>query len=284
MMRKAVEKEHVSDDDDLLRSYFEQIKRTPLLTFEEEIELSKRVQQGDEAAKKRLIEANLRLVVKIAKGFVTNELPLIDLIQEGNIGLLKAASRYDYRRQVRFCTYASWWIRQGILRALSNKRRAIRIPHRKEEQIKRIQKTQSALTQRLMREPNLGELSKELEMSPDRVKALLNITTSVSSLDAETQSESGSLIDLFEDYTYSPDKILLQENVVQGTRRELDKLQSKERQILMYRFEFVSGKKYTLKNISEIMGVSPETVRQIELKAIKKLKTRVCDMKEYIYS
>ena len=117
--------------DDNLQAYFRQIKKNSLLTFEEEIELSKRIQKGDEMAKQKLIEANLRLVVKISKAYVTSDVPLLDLVQEGNLGLIKAASKYDYRKNVRFSTYAAWWIKQAIVRSLSNKRRAIRLPHRK---------------------------------------------------------------------------------------------------------------------------------------------------------
>jgi RNA polymerase primary sigma factor len=283
-MHKATENEYVPEQEDLLRSYFDQIKRTPLLTFEEELDLSRRIQNGDPKARQKLIEANLRLVVKIAKGFVTSDIQLIDLIQEGNLGLIKAASRYDHARQVRFCTYAAWWIKQSILRALSNKRRTIRIPHRKEEQLKRIQKMRSAMTQNLMREPNLDELASELQMQPSRISSLLNIATATTSLDAEIQSDSGSLIDMCEDLTYCPDRQLIEENLRDRTKEHLDRLKSRERQIIMYRYEFVDGKKFTLKRISKMIGVSPETVRQIEMRALRKLRTEAADLRDCMYT
>jgi RNA polymerase primary sigma factor len=137
--------------EDSLRAYFAQIKRSRLLTFEEELALSRRVMSGDDSARQTLIEANLRLVVRIAKKYMTRDVSLLDLIQEGNLGLIKAASKYDFRKQVRFSTYASWWIKQAIVRALSNKRRTIRLPHRKEEKLRKINKAYNALSQELKR-------------------------------------------------------------------------------------------------------------------------------------
>lgn len=148
------------NQEDILRSYYAAIKRVSLLTAEEEKELSSRIAEGDESARRRLIEANLRLVVKMARSYVTPDMPLVDLIQEGNVGLIKAAEKFDGGRNVRFSTYASWWIRQSITRALVNSRRAIRLPHRKEELLKRVQRTYNSLTQVLQREPNSAEIDR----------------------------------------------------------------------------------------------------------------------------
>lgn len=270
--------------DDTLREYFNQIKRTPLLTFEEELELSRRIQGGDELARKRLIEANLRLVVKIAKSYVTSDVGFLDIVQEGNIGLIKAASKYDYRRNVRFSTYAAWWIKQSIVRSLSNKRRAIRLPHRKEEALKKIQKTFFSLSQQLAREPSTREVAEELHMKEDDIVSVLSVSGNVASLDSEIGNDSGTLLDLVEDYSFNPDRELFEKDMHQETLRFLEHLVGKEKRILLYRYSFFDGKKYTLKRIGEEMGISPETVRQIEMRAIKKLREHAEELREYVYN
>lgn len=270
--------------DDSLKVYFSQIKNTPLLSYEEEIELSKRIQKGDEEASRRLIEANLRLVVKIAKNYVNTDVGLMDLVQEGNIGLLRAAGKYDYRKEVRFSTYASWWIKQSITRSLSNKRRSIRLPHRKEDALRKIQKTYTFLSQKLMRKPSIEEISLDAGLKRRDVIEILNFSNGTVSLDSEINSESGTLHDVCEDYTYSPDAELLEKSMHQDTIQFLEKLMEKERKILLYRFSFYGGRRYTLKKISNEMGISPETVRQIEIRAIKKLKEHAEPLREYIYN
>ncbi|TVR00630.1 MAG: RNA polymerase sigma factor RpoD/SigA [Spirochaetaceae bacterium] len=269
--------------DDALKAYFDQIKKTPLLSFDEEIALSKRVQKGETQARQELVEANLRLVVKIAKGYVTNDVSFLDLVQEGNLGLLKAASKYDYRKQVRFSTYASWWIKQSITRALSNKRRPIRLPHRKEDALRKIQRTYTTLSQKLMRHPTVEEISKELGFEVGDVVQILNISNSVISLDSEINEESGTFHDVFEDYSYAPDNEVMKSSLRDQTLSFLECLKEKERQILLYRFAFFGGQKYTLKRISDELGISPETVRQIEIRALKKLKQHAGELKEYVY-
>jgi RNA polymerase primary sigma factor len=258
--------------EDSLRSYYAAIKRIPLLTAEEERELSLRVFAGDEEARRRMIEANLRLVVKIARAYVTSDMPLLDLIQEGNIGLIKAAEKYDGERLVRFSTYASWWIRQAITRALVNSRRAIRLPHRKEELLKRIQRTYSVLTQTLQREPSASEIAAELRVSEEAVSEVIGMAASLVSLETEGSEDSGSIIDVFEDYSYSPDGEFMKTCAREETFEMLELLLEKEKQILMYRFEFLGGERHTLKSIGAQLGMSPETVRQIEKRALRKLK------------
>lgn len=270
-------------DDDTLKAYFDQIRKTPLLTFEEELELSRRIEAGDEAARKQLIEANLRLVVKIAKAYVSADVGLLDLVQEGNLGLLKAAGKYDHRKQVRFSTYASWWIKQSITRALSNKRRSIRLPHRKEDALRKIQRAFNSLSQRLMRRPSVEEVAKEVGISTEDVVQILNISTGPVSLDSDINSDSGTLHDVFEDYSYSPDTEVMQREMRQETLRFLERLREKEKKILLYRFAFHGGKKYTLKRISDEMGISPETVRQIEMRALRKLRQHSEEIEEFVY-
>jgi RNA polymerase primary sigma factor len=267
-----------------LKTYFNQIKGTPLLTFEEEANLSKRIQNGDEYARRKLIEANLKLVVKIAKAFKNNEITLLDLIQEGNLGLMKAADKFDYRKNVRFSTYASWWIKQSIVRALSNKRRAIRLPHRKEEKLRKINKAMSFLSQKHMRKPELKEIAVEMGMNEKEIIAILNISDPIISLDSENSNDSGSLFEIFEDNSYNPNDDLMKKSLREETMKSLHLLKEKERKIILYRFSFLGGKKYTLKKIGKKMGISPETVRQIELRALTKLKESAEDLKDFWYN
>ncbi len=270
--------------DDSLQAYFAQIKNTPLLSYEEELELSRRIQKGDEEAQRRLIEANLRLVVKIAKNYVSSDVSLMDLVQEGNIGLLKAATKYDYRKEVRFSTYASWWIKQAITRSLSNKRRPIRLPHRKEDALRKIQKTYTSLSQVLMRKPSVEEICRDVGMKKKDVLEIMNLANTMVSLDSEINPDAGTLHDVYEDYTFSPDTELMEKVMYEDTMKFLEKLMENERKILLYRFSFYGGRRYTLKKISSEMGISPETVRQIEMRAIRKLKEQAEPLRDYIYN
>ncbi len=267
--------------EDVLKQYFDQIKKTPLLSFDEELDLSRKIQQGDEEARERLIKANLRLVVKIAKSYLSSGMGFLDLIQEGNMGLMKAASRYDYKKKVRFSTYAGWWIRQAISRAISNKRRTIRVPHRKEEALKRIQRTYNILTQRFQRTPSVAEVAEELDMKEPDVVAIMESTNEIVSLEAEINDEASMLQELIEDDTYSPDKELMQQSLREDTMKMLEHLLEREKEVLLYRFSFYGGKKYTLKTVGDRLGISPETVRQIEKRAIEKLKNYSEGMREY---
>jgi RNA polymerase primary sigma factor len=164
------------DQDDVSRSYFAQIKDIPLLCFEEELELANLIQKGDEGARHRLVEANLRLVAKIARSYTVPDVPLMDIIQEGNMGLIHAVEKFSSHKNVRFSTYAGWWIRQAISRYLVNKRRAIRMPHRKEELLRKIQQVYHPLAQTLMREPRSDEIAKEIGASKKDVEYILSMT------------------------------------------------------------------------------------------------------------
>lgn len=268
--------------DDILRAYFEQIKESPLLTFEEELSLSRRVRSGDAEARDRMIRSNLRLVVRIAKAYITPDVSLLDLIQEGNLGLLKAVTKYDFRKRVRFSTYASWWIKQAIVRSLSNKRRAIRIPHRKEEKLRKINKAYGSLVQSLMRTPTVTEVAEELQMKEQEVASILNMTSVVVSLNNPVAEDTGKLQDMIEDESYNPAREFLAKSLREETMTVLHTLRDKERQILMYRYSFYGGRKYTLKHIGDKMGISPETVRQIEMRALKKLKESAKGLREYV--
>ena len=280
MLRKKKKARYTEDN---LLAYFNQIKSKALLSAEEEWELSKEILEGNEEAKGKLIESNLRLVVKIARGFVSKDVQFLDLVQEGNIGLMKAAEKFDYRKNVRFSTYAAWWIKQAIVRSLSNKKRAIRLPHRKEEAIKRIQRTYTSLAQKYLRTPSVSEVAEELGMKVEDVLTLLDASTSIVSLETETNEDAGTLMDLCEDNSYSPDRELEEKSMQEDTLRFLEHLMEREKEILKYRFAFYGNHKYTLKTIGERMGISPETVRQIEKRAIRKLKEHAYEVQDYVY-
>ena len=256
---------------DLVQMYFSQIRVYPLLSFEEEQEMAKRIRQGDQEVRQKLVESNLRLVVKIARSYLNPDISFLDLIQEGNIGLIHAAERFDPKKQVRFSTYANWWIKQYILRYLANKRRLIHLPHRKEEILRKIQKSYHGLTQRFNRVPNASEIANEIGVSKEDVDAVLSMTSSMLPLDT-SDSDSAGVLEFHEDYTYNPERALLKKDSKSATMKILNCLKDREKTILMYRYQFNDSEKQTLKTISRKMGISPETVRQIELKAIKKIR------------
>ena len=270
--------------DSAIKSYFRQIQKYQLLNFDEEIELSKKIQAGDEAAQKKLVESNLRLVVKIAKPYVSKDMSFLDVIQEGNLGLMTAAGKYDYRKNVRFSTYAAWWIRQAIVRAISNKRRPIRLPHRKEEIIRKIKQAYYSLSQIYSREPTTAEIAEELKIDVDELTTIIQMSGDIVSLDAEINDDAGTLITMFEDKSYEPAAAVYNKFMRADTLKTMEILGEKERQVLLYRYSFYDGKKYTLKKIGDKFGISPETVRQIEMRALKKLSKESEKLREYVYS
>lgn len=271
-------------EENTLNAYFEEIKKIKLLTFAQELALSKRIQRGDNEALQKLITSNLRLVVKIAKEYQIPDISLLDLIQEGNVGLIRAAKKYDYRKNVRFSTHAAWWIKQAITRALTDKRRMIRLPHRKEEKLRRINKAFNYLYQLYMRKPSVEEVADYLHIDPRVVTKIVKAGNNIISFDKENTDDSLTLHDVYEDTSFAPEKSLFNKSLRQETMKVLECLLEKEKQILMYRFSFFDGRKHTLKNIGAKLGLSPETVRQIEMRAIKKLKQRAIDLKTYIYN
>lgn len=265
---------------DALGAYYAQIRHAELLTAEQEQELSRRIQAGDMEARQALIESNLRLVIKIAKGYVTNDTSLLDLIQDGNLGLLKAATKFDYRKNVRFSTYAAWWIKQAITRSLANRRRCIRLPHRKEDALKRIQRAYLYLSQQSARTPTINEIAAEVRMAPQSVDEIMRIATPPASLDSEINDDSGTLLDLFEDFTYSPDGAVISEAVRHATHRAIQQLPERERDVLRYRYALDGSNRRTLKEVGELLAISPETVRQVEMRAIRRLRMHAVELKE----
>ena len=271
-----------TDQDDTLKSYIAQIRRIPLLSFEEELELSQLIQKGDKEARRRLVEANLRLVVKIARSYAAKDVSLMDIIQEGNLGLMHAAEKYCHLRNVRFSTYAGWWIRQAMSRFLVNRRRAIRLPHRKEEVLRRVQKVYHTLSQTLMRQPRLEEIAKEVGVSQEDIELILTMTNGFISLEMDGGNEEyGVVMDVYEDYTYSPEQALIRQSSRDATLKALKALKIKERRILMYRYQLNGGERHTLKSIGDKMGLSPETVRQIEIRALRKMRDNAKDLEAY---
>ncbi|MDR0321348.1 MAG: RNA polymerase sigma factor RpoD/SigA [Treponema sp.] len=271
-------------NDNLLDTYFKQIKVFPLLTFEEELELSRQIQEGNEDALHKLINSNLRLVVKIAGLFNVPGISIMDMIQEGNIGLLHAAKKFDYRKNVRFCTYSSWWIRQFINRYIANKRRLVRLPQRKEDAVRKIQRMYHTLCQTLMHQPRNFEIAKELGISVQDVDSFINMSAdSLSFEQLINDDETICAADIHEDYTYSPERDLMKQASRDGTMRILNKLMERERHILNYRYQLNGCKRHTLREIGEKLNISPETVRQIERRALNKIRSHAKELRECLY-
>jgi len=261
--------------DDSYLIYINSIIKIPLLTFEEELNLSRKIQNGSTAARKRLIEANLRLVVKIARESFTGDISLSDLIQEGNIGLIRAAEKYDHLKQVKFSTYAAWWIRMAISRYLSCKRRAIRLPQRKEEMFCKIQKAHYSLSQLYMRQPKIEEIAEEIGVSQEDVEFILNFSRDTISMESAGENdESAEFFETIDNLTYNPELALIKKCSQEAALKLLDLLKEREKNILIYRYQLNGGSRYTLKNIGDKMGLSAEAIRQIENKAIQKLRSQ----------
>jgi RNA polymerase primary sigma factor len=265
---------------DALQSYYSQIRKNPLLDAEQERDLSRRIQAGDALAQKTLVESNLRLVVKIARAYVTPDTSLLDLIQDGNLGLLKAADRFDHNKGVRFSTYAAWWIKQAITRSIANRRRAIRLPHRKEDALKRIQRAYNFLSQTLMRTPTEDEIAEEVRMTREDVVEIMHMAVSPVSLDSEINEDNGTILDLLEDNSFAPETQVMSDLLREETINSLKELKDREQAVLRYRYALDGGERYTLKKVSDTMGISPETVRQIEMRAIRKLRHHAEHLRE----
>jgi len=259
-------------NDECLASYFRSIKSIKLLTREEEDMLSRKIAQGDGKARQRLIEANLRLVVRIARTMWNPSLSLIDLIQEGNIGLMKAAEKFDGTRNVKFSTYAAWWIRQSIGRSLVNTERAIRLPHRKEELIRKVNAERSILSQTLQRQPTTKEISDRLGIEEKKLSDVLVFSERVGGFESQIDQDTVNLLDVYEDYTYAPERELDRHAVKEQTKHLLSLLKQRERAVISERFELEGAERKSLKQMGSVMGLSPETVRHIEKKAIQKMR------------
>ncbi|UCB47074.1 MAG: RNA polymerase sigma factor RpoD/SigA [Spirochaetota bacterium] len=272
------------EQDNCLNTYLYQISNDKLLTAEEEKRLSRRILSGDTNARKILINSNLRLVVKIAKGYLTHDMELLDLIQEGNVGLIKAAEKFDFKKNVRFSTYASFWIRQSIARAISNKSRMIRFPHRKEERLRKITKAQARLVRDLGRDPDFEEIAGETNIEETEIKSILTLPDKVISFESYPELDHCSLGHVVEDPKYSPDYIVMRDYLKEKTRQMLTILSEREKKVLLLRYSFLQGERFTLKEIGKRLEISPETVRQIEIRALRKIREHFSHLKEFLNS
>ena len=280
---ETIRKNKKNENDEILKSYLNQVRKIPLLTFDEELELSRKIKNGDNAALHRLIEANLRLVIKIARTYLANETSLMDLIQEGNIGLMKAAEKYDHHKELRFSTYAAWWIRQSISRYLSDKMRIIRLPERKEVMFRKIRQAYNDLYQTNLRKPRAEEIAAEIGSSKGEVELILNLSHVAISLETVGKNYKGnSELEFLEDHTYNPEHALLRKSSQEAALGVLDHLKDREKNILIYRYQLNGEKRHTLKNISDKMGLSRETVRNIEFRALGKLRQHADELKIFV--
>ena len=260
--------------EDPVRMYLKEIGNVPLLTSEEEVELAKRVEQGDEEAKKKLTEANLRLVVSIAKKYVGRGMPFLDLIQEGNMGLMKAVDKFDYTKGYKFSTYATWWIRQAITRGIADTGRTIRVPVHMVETINKTLRMTRTLLQELGREPTPEEVAERLNVPVARVREVLKISRDPVSLDTPIGEEDDShLGDFIEDDTaLSPADSAAFSMLREELATALESLTERERQVVRLRFGLEDGRARTLEEVGKEFNVTRERIRQIEAKALRKLR------------
>ncbi len=274
------------DIDNPISLYLHEISRIPLLTAEEEIELAKRIEAGDMEARQKLIEANFRLVVSIAKKYVGRGVSFLDLIQEGNIGLIRAVQKFDYRRGYKFSTYATWWIRQAITRSIADQARTIRIPVHMVERINKLIRTSRRLAQELGREPSLEDIAEELELSPSQVANILKIAQQPLSLEMPVGEEGdSSLGDFIEDLRLPvPAEAASDQLLKEQISSILDTLNPRESRILQLRFGLRNERTHTLEEVGRKFGVTRERIRQIEAKALRKLRhpSRAKKLRDYL--
>ncbi len=263
--------------DDSVRLYLREIGKIPLLNAEEELALAKKVVAGDKRSKDKMAEANMRLVVSIAKRYSGRGLDFLDLIQEGNTGLLRAVEKFDPEKGFKFSTYATWWIRQAITRAIADQARTIRIPVHMVETINKLLRTQRRMTQELNREPTIEELGKELEMEPEKVEYVMKIKQDITSLDAgvgrDGDDEDSVLRDFIEDEdSATPEESAASQLLKEQVQSILSSLSDREQKIIKMRFGLENGKSHTLEEVGQEFAVTRERIRQIEAKALAKLR------------
>ena len=258
-----------------LKIYLKEIRVIPLLTAKEEVDLAKKIQKGDEQARKQMIRANLRLVINISKRYMYLGIPFLDLIEEGNLGLMKAVDKFNPKKGFRFSTYAAWWIRQGITRSISEQGKMIRVPVYMNDLITKWRKTRERLSQKLKHAPTDEEIAKRLKLPKDKIEQInFWMLTTTSSLEAPIGEESENQVsDMIEDEAAaSPDEGVEHMMVKERVKNLLGAMSQRERQILDMRFGLVDAKQHTLAEVAKKLGVSRERIRQIEEAALKKLR------------
>jgi len=275
-----------STSTDPVRMYLKEIGKIPLLTAEEEVKLAKQIERGSQKARQKLTEANLRLVVSIAKKYIGRGLSFLDLIQEGNQGLMRAVEKFDWRRGYKFSTYATWWIRQAITRAIADQARTIRIPVHMVETINRVFKITRALTQKLGREPTVEEIAKAAELPVEKIREIYRISQDTTSLATPVGDDEDSFLgDFIPDETQpSPYEETSKELLRESIKKVLTTLDPREAEVLKLRFGLDGEPPKTLEEVGKIFGVTRERIRQIEAKAIRKLRhpSRAKQLKDYL--
>ncbi|WP_342265456.1 RNA polymerase sigma factor RpoD/SigA [Cardinium endosymbiont of Philonthus spinipes] len=277
MRQLKISKQITNRESQSLDKYLQEIGRVPLLSADEEVELSKKIRMGDRAAFERLTKANLRFVVSVAKQYQNQGLSLSDLINEGNLGLIKSAQRFDEKRGFKFISYAVWWIRQSILQALAEQARIVRLPLNRISSLSKISRTFSRLEQKYEREPTVEELAEFLEVDPEEVRGALKVAGRHISVDAPfLQGEENSLLDVLEsDVEKKPDSELMNDSLCKEIQRALAVLTPRERDVICYYFGLNNTEILTLEEIGARFGLTRERVRQVKEKGIKKLKAAV---------
>ncbi len=273
--------------EDSIKLYLKEISKIPLLTREEELKLAKRVFNGDEIAKQKLVESNLRLVVSIARKYFNKEMPMLDLIQEGTLGLIKAAEKFDYTKGFKFSTYATWWIRQGVTRAIADQSRTIRVPVHMVEKINKVSSVSLALSKELGREPNPEEIAQKMDISLEKVIHVINISQKPKSIDSTIGQEDNTELEevIADKNSLSPEEVVTTSMLKEEIEKVLETLTDREKGVLELRFGLNDGKKRTLEEVGKAFNVTRERARQIENMALKKLShpSRANKLIDYYY-
>ncbi|MDY4574854.1 MAG: sigma-70 family RNA polymerase sigma factor [Intestinibacter sp.] len=273
--------------DDSVKMYLKEIGSIPLLTKEEELELAKKVSEGDELAKQKLVESNLRLVVSVARKYLRKGMPMLDLIQEGTLGLIKAAEKFDYTKGFKFSTYATWWIRQGITRAIADQARTIRVPVHMVEKINKLSSVSALLAAELGRDPKPEEIADKMDMSVDKVVEVINVSQKPASIESTVGKEDDTELEevLPDKNALSPEEIVTASLLKDQIEEILGTLTEKEKGVLELRFGLNGGEAHTLEEVGKAFNVTRERARQIENKALRKLShpTRANKLIDYYY-
>ena len=286
MRQLKITKSITNRESEALDKYLQEIGKEEMITVEEEVELAQKIRNGDRKALERLTKANLRFVVSVAKQYQNQGLSLPDLINEGNLGLIKAAEKFDYKKNFRFSTYATWWIRQAITRAIADQARTIRIPVHMVETINKLKKVTRKLAQELARKPSEEELSQEMGISINKLREIIKVAQEPLSLETPIGKEEDSRLgDFIEDKDAdAPVKTVAQELLREDLAEVLGSLSARERDVLRLRFGMDDGRQRTLEEVGQLFGVTRERIRQIEAKALRKLRhpNRSKRLKEYV--